>query len=137
MVRQTPLFHMCVHVLLAPPNVLGAWCNTKGKSTALLLQRETIIQRFHLLGLINSCIFLFSVAMEKNRVTKFQSLMSVIDQSGGFYHIPVDRPFCSHVNIPFRIAVAGEMNSDLEAKFLAEAAELGLVQLKVSNLLFI
>ena len=25
MVRQTPLFRVCVHVLLAPPSVLGAW----------------------------------------------------------------------------------------------------------------
>ena len=25
MVRQTPPFHVCVHVLLAPPSVLGAW----------------------------------------------------------------------------------------------------------------
>ena len=64
-------------------------------------------------------------------MTKFQSLMSVIDASGGFYHIPVERHFCSHVNIPFRIMVAGEANSDLEAKFLSDAAELGLVQLKV------
>ena len=64
-------------------------------------------------------------------MAKFQSLISVIDQSGGFYRIPVERRFCSHVNIPFRIAVAGEANSDLEAKFLSDAAALGLVQLKV------
>ena len=67
-------------------------------------------------------------------MSKFQNLMKVIDQSGGFYHIPVERPFCSHVNIPFRVTVAGEANPDLEAKFLSEAAELGLVQLKVCTI---
>ena len=75
--------------------------------------------------------------MERNRVAKFQSLISVIDQSGGFYRIPVERRFCSHVNIPFRIAVAGEANSDLEAKFLSDAAALGLVQLKVYSYVFL
>ena len=25
MVRQTPPFHVCVYVLLAPPSVLGVW----------------------------------------------------------------------------------------------------------------
>ena len=70
-------------------------------------------------------------------MAKFQSLISVIDQSGGFYRIPVERRFCSHVNIPFRIAVAGEANSDLEAKFLSDAAALGLVQLKVYSYVFL
>ena len=78
---------------------------------------------------------LLSAAMERQRVAKFRDLMSVIDLSGGFYSIPVERQFCSHVNIPFRIAVAGVANSDLEARFLSEAAELGLVQLKVTSVL--
>ena len=69
--------------------------------------------------------------MEKNRVAKFQDLMSVIDRSGGFYHIPIDPRYRSHVNIPFRITVAGQPNTELEAKFLKETTEMGLLQLKV------
>ena len=64
-------------------------------------------------------------------MTKYQQLMSVIDQSGGFYTVPVATQYRSHVNIPFRIAVVGEPNSELEGKFLSEAAERGLLQLKV------
>ena len=30
MVRQTPPFHVCVHVVLAPPSVLGAWSMALG-----------------------------------------------------------------------------------------------------------
>ena len=74
---------------------------------------------------------LFSVAMEQNRVAKFQDLMGVIDRSGGFYRIPVELPFRSHVNVPFRITVAGKPNAELEATFLSEAAKKGLLQLKV------
>ena len=65
-------------------------------------------------------------------MTKFQDLMNVVDRSGGFYHIPVERPFRSNVNIPFRITVAGEPNTELEAKFLRGAADIGLMHLKVS-----
>ena len=64
-------------------------------------------------------------------MAKFQDLMNLIDRSGGFYEVPVEGPFRSHVNIPFRITVAGEPNADLEAKFLSEAVERGLLQLKV------
>ena len=71
--------------------------------------------------------------MEQSRVAKFQDLMSVIDRSGGFYSIPVEQPFRSHVNIPFRITVAGEANSELEVKFLGEASKKGLLQLKVHD----
>ena len=74
------------------------------------------------------------LAMEQSRVAKFQDLMSVIDRSGGFYNIPVEQPFRSHVNIPFRITVAGEANSELEAKFLSEASKKGLLQLKVHGM---
>lgn len=73
--------------------------------------------------------------MEKNRLAKYNDLMSVIDRSGEFYQIPVERPFRSRVNIPFHITVAGEPNCELEAKFLSEASAIGLVQLKVKKLL--
>ena len=64
-------------------------------------------------------------------MAKFQDLMSVIDRSGGFYHIPIEPRYRSHVNIPFRITVAGEPNTELEAKFLKETTDMGLLQLKV------
>ena len=70
-------------------------------------------------------------------MTKFQDLMSVIDRSGGFYHIPVESQFRSHVNIPFHITVAGEPNPELEAKFLQETTENGLLHLKVCTHIYI
>ena len=49
MVRQTPLFHVCVHVVLAPPSVLGAWSmalvHSMGKAKIMTETMETTV--FH------------------------------------------------------------------------------------------
>ena len=55
---------------------------------------------------------------------KAELLYQAIDDSD-FYQNPVDVPCRSWMNVPFTLA-----NADLDAQFLAEAAELGLVTLK-------
>ena len=76
-------------------------------------------------------IVFFSPAMEKKRMIKYQELLNVIDQSGGFYDVPVELQYRSHVNVPFRIYVAGQPSPELEAEFLKEATGKGYLQLKV------
>ena len=52
-------------------------------------------------------------------------LYDCIDNSNGFYANPVDTRYRSWMNVPFVMA-----NPDLDGKFLAEAGEAGLLQLK-------
>ena len=55
-----------------------------------------------------------------------QLLYSYIDGSEGYYTNPVDPRYRSRTNIPFRV----KSDEKLEAKFLKEAAEQGLIELK-------
>ena len=61
-----------------------------------------------------------AVNAEKARI-----LYAAIDESGGFYHNPVDADCRSRMNVPFTLA-----NPELDAAFLAEAKAAGLVSLK-------
>lgn len=70
---------------------------------------------------------------EKLAEDRSQMLYDMIDGSNGFYTNPIDRKFRSAINVPFRINPNGEdatTYTSLELKFLENAAELGLVQLK-------
>ena len=64
-------------------------------------------------------------AMAKVNEAKAGRLYDCIDNSGGFYSNPVDTCYRSWMNVPFVMA-----NPDLDSKFLAEAGEAGLLQLK-------
>ncbi len=61
-----------------------------------------------------------AVNAEKARI-----LYAAVDDSGGFYHNPVDADCRSRMNVPFTLA-----NPELDAAFLAEAKAAGLVSLK-------
>jgi phosphoserine aminotransferase len=57
----------------------------------------------------------------------------MIDNSKGFYTNSIDTKFRSLINVPFRINPFNEdptTYTSLELKFLENAAELGLLQLK-------
>ena len=64
-------------------------------------------------------------AMAVHNERKATALYETIDNSGGFYHNPVDRSCRSWMNVPFILA-----NPELDAGFLKGAANAGLVQLK-------
>lgn len=53
-------------------------------------------------------------------------LYDFIDGSADYYSNPVDPRFRSRMNIPFRV----KKDEKLEAKFLKEAQEVGLIELK-------
>jgi phosphoserine aminotransferase len=53
-------------------------------------------------------------------------LYEFIDGSEGYYTNPVDVRYRSRMNIPFRV----KKDDKLEAKFLKEAADEGLIELK-------
>ena len=63
--------------------------------------------------------------VEKKNEHKAGVLYDAIDGSGGFYVCPVDRAVRSLMNVPFTLA-----QSELEKKFIEEAAKEGMVQLK-------
>jgi len=64
-------------------------------------------------------------AMAEVNERKAGALYACIDNSGGFYSNPIDRPYRSWMNVPFIMA-----DSSLDAKFLEGAADAGLIQLK-------
>ncbi|MCY4051386.1 MAG: 3-phosphoserine/phosphohydroxythreonine transaminase [Gammaproteobacteria bacterium] len=64
-------------------------------------------------------------AMEFNATTKSTLLYQTIDQSNGYYRCPVDEACRSHMNVVFRLP-----NEELEQKFLKEAEEINLMNLK-------
>ncbi|WP_079434028.1 3-phosphoserine/phosphohydroxythreonine transaminase [Zoogloea sp. LCSB751] len=64
-------------------------------------------------------------AVERANVAKAQLVYDAIEASGGFYRNPVQGPFRSRMNVPFTLA-----NPELDAAFLAEAAERQLSGLK-------
>ncbi|MQM15724.1 hypothetical protein Taro_048674 [Colocasia esculenta] len=63
--------------------------------------------------------------VEKKNVHKAGILYDAIDGSGGFYVCPVEKSVRSFMNVPFTLT-----KSDLEKKFIEEAAKEGMVQLK-------
>ncbi|XP_015124525.1 probable phosphoserine aminotransferase [Diachasma alloeum] len=65
--------------------------------------------------------------MEKLSIIKSKLVYDVIEQSNGFYSCPVKSHSRSRMNLPFRI---GKNDEELEKKFLAGAAERGMLQLK-------
>ena len=68
--------------------------------------------------------------MAKKSSTKSGMVFEIINASQGFYSLPVEPSVRSRVNVPFRIVKGEGPSEDLEAKFLREAQEQGLVQLK-------
>lgn len=58
--------------------------------------------------------------------TKSSLLYDFIDSSSDYYSNPVDPRYRSRMNIPFRV----KKDEKLEAKFLKEAQESGLIELK-------
>lgn len=68
-------------------------------------------------------------AMEKRAAERSAIVYDVIDGSGGFYRSPVAVGDRSHMNVVFRVGT-GSDSEELEPLFLAEAEELGLVNLK-------
>lgn len=67
--------------------------------------------------------------MEENARIKSSMIYDLIDNSSGFYCCPINKNSRSRMNLPFRIS--GVDGCDiLEKKFIQEAAQNGLVQLK-------
>lgn len=64
--------------------------------------------------------------MQARAQQKSSLIYNTIESSGGFYKCTVCAPARSRMNIPFRLA-GGE---DLEAKFLKESKQKGMIQLK-------
>ena len=68
--------------------------------------------------------------METASAAKSGMLFDAIARSEDFYRLPVECIYRSRVNVPFRIYTDGNPSPELEGKFLKEAAEQGLIQLK-------
>ena len=67
--------------------------------------------------------------MEQLSRAKSKRIYDIIDQSNGFYHCPVDPQYRSRMNAVFRIGgPAG--NTELEAAFVQQSLESGMVGLK-------
>lgn len=64
--------------------------------------------------------------IEEEANLKSSMLYEYIDSSDGYYTNPVDVPFRSRMNVPFRV----KKDDEYEAKFLAGAEKLGLIDLK-------
>merc|ERR1712072_826542 len=64
--------------------------------------------------------------MQKKAEERSKLLYDFIDNSGGYYANTVEDRYRSRMNIPFRICT----NEDLENKFIKEAVENGLIELK-------
>ena len=65
-------------------------------------------------------------AIEEEAKLKSSMLYECIDGSEGYYTNPVNLFYRSRVNIPFSV----NKNEKLESKFISEAEEIGLVNLK-------
>ena len=65
-------------------------------------------------------------AMNEAAVKRSTTLYKFIDESDGYYANTVEAKYRSRMNIPFRICT----NEDLENKFIKEAAEEGMIELK-------
>ncbi|KAJ3036109.1 hypothetical protein HDV00_003085 [Rhizophlyctis rosea] len=69
-------------------------------------------------------------AIEELNKRKSGKLYAAMEGSDGYYRCPVQRNYRSRMNIPFRIYKNGEPSKELESKFLKEAEQRGMVQLK-------
>jgi phosphoserine aminotransferase len=67
--------------------------------------------------------------LHQRNLTKSSLLYDLIDSSDGFYRCPVDKPFRSRMNIPFRIGAAPG-DTELEKRFVAGAEARGMISLK-------
>jgi len=67
--------------------------------------------------------------MAKCSNTKSKLIYDIIDKSNGFFHCPVEKNVRSRMNVPFRIGSA-EGIEELEKKFLKQAEDEGMIQLK-------
>lgn len=63
--------------------------------------------------------------MQKRNAMKARALYACIDQSDGFFRCPVDKQDRSQMNVVFRLP-----DEDLEARFVTEAEQAGLIGLK-------
>ena len=72
-------------------------------------------------------LFLSSPEMNQRSMAKSKMVFEVINNSAGFYSMPVLEKYRSRMNVPCRIAGGRE---DLEAKFLQEADQKGFLSLK-------
>ena len=70
MVRYTPQFHVCVHVVLAPPSVLGAWSMALGLMAAICT--------LGFCSFMGYTIFIFSDACPRANCTSKQSCLQNI-----------------------------------------------------------
>lgn len=66
--------------------------------------------------------------MAKLAAKKAALVYDTVEQSNGFYSVPVAKNARSKMNVPFRIG--SPANEDLEKEFLKGAEALGLIQLK-------
>jgi phosphoserine aminotransferase len=64
-------------------------------------------------------------AIEQRNIEKAALLYETIDTSNGFYCCPVEKPFRSRMNVPFRLA-----DENLDEAFIKEAKARNLLQLK-------
>jgi len=68
--------------------------------------------------------------IERRAIARAGQIYGAIDSSNGFYRNSVAADCRSRMNVPFRIVGQdGEVNEELEAKFIAEAFEIGIEQL--------
>lgn len=65
----------------------------------------------------------------KKLQAKAKCIYEIINNSKGFYSCPVDPKYRSLMNIPFRVGGAAG-DDELENKFIAGAAEMGMIGLK-------
>ena len=114
--------YMQVHSVLCPPDLYNDnWPHA---------------HRLPLIAII--CLPLYStlpslhthLVMAQKCTTKSGMVFDVINQSSGFYSLPVEPSVRSRVNVPFRIVLGEGPSEELEAQFLREAEEQCLVQLK-------
>ena len=70
-----------------------------------------------------------SPAMEQLNAAKSKRIYDLIDQSDGFYHCPVVPQYRSRMNVVFRVG-GPEGSAELEAAFVRQAEERGLIGLK-------
>jgi phosphoserine aminotransferase len=67
--------------------------------------------------------------MSEMNTFKASRLYQTIKNSNGFYNCPVKEEYQSRMNIPFRILTNGQVNQNLEEKFLKNCKESNLVGL--------
>ena len=67
--------------------------------------------------------------MEQLNTDKSKRIYDIIDQSDGFYHCPVVPRYRSRMNVVFRVG-GPEGNAELEAAFVRQAEERGMIGLK-------